>query len=332
MEYLFKFATSINVDPTLYFPDSAPTAGAGGAADATAQYYMKHSYLDPAAAKSAAASGKAGDVPLLPGTIALFSQLLSEHAKELDSGQGLIVLSSAFANDMADLTHAPDYTFMHLPSVKHSKMTWHPGVDGPLGATAVDGKPRYLMAQSLGFVPQSVPAPLAGGGFQEGDGKELDARVGPSTTLGPDTAGDSVPYTILSAEWTNPNDDSEGLMVSIRRLTDKDSARNEFDKDAKATKKIKDDYFRNVGRVTKLNDKSQYGNTAFTDFRSATYFRAKGFVIGINSEFLYRDVFIIKYRHVKMADADEDYLPERDAILKKSAGPDRPALPRKVAR
>ncbi len=156
-EYIFKFATSLEVDPTLYFPDP-PTGGAGGGVEAAggdvaAQYYIKHSYLEPAAAKSAATSGSGDNIPLLPGTSELISQLLIMHADEVKKGIGLIVLTSAFANDMADMTDAMPGTYMHLPSVKHKRMTWSAGKDGPLGATAVDGKQRYLMAQSVGYVP-----------------------------------------------------------------------------------------------------------------------------------------------------------------------------------
>ena len=167
-EYIFRYATTLNVDPTLYFPDAAgaganPGAAANsssGAAELAGQYYMKHSYLVATDAKSAAASGVADGIPLLPGISELFTQLLTEHSKEVENGQGLIVLSSALANDMADMTDAAPSVFMHLPSVKHQKITWTPGKEGPLGATSADGKQRYLMAQTVGYV--STPEELKG--------------------------------------------------------------------------------------------------------------------------------------------------------------------------
>ena len=175
-EYIFRYATILNVDPTLYFPD-APGTNSGGAptparrqnrrrnssadsAELSGQYYMKHSYLIPTDAKTAATSGTADGIPLLPGVSQLFTQLLTEHSKEVVNGQGLIVLSSALANDMADMTDAPPSVFMQLPSVKHKKITWTPGKDGPLGATSVDGKQRYLMAQTVAFI--STPEQMKG--------------------------------------------------------------------------------------------------------------------------------------------------------------------------
>jgi hypothetical protein len=171
-EFIFKYKSSITVDPTLYFPDGGPGANGGtntgagtppggsGSAELAGQYYMKHSYLLPAAAKSAASSGVGDGIPLLPGSSELITQLLTEHSREVENGQGLIVISSALANDMADMTGAPPTAFMHLPSAKHSKVTWNPGKDGPLGATNVDGKQRYLMAQSVGYV--STPEEMKG--------------------------------------------------------------------------------------------------------------------------------------------------------------------------
>ena len=169
-EFIFKYKSSITVDPTLYFPDpNTPGAGGGsanggsangGSAELAGQYYMKHSCLLPAVAKSAASSGIGDGIPLLPGVSELITQLLTEHSREVESGQGMLILSSALANDMADMTDAPPSAFMHLPSVKHKKITWTPGKDGPLGATSVDGKQRYLMAQSVAYA--SAPEPMKG--------------------------------------------------------------------------------------------------------------------------------------------------------------------------
>ncbi|MBV8781805.1 MAG: hypothetical protein JO353_10445, partial [Phycisphaerae bacterium] len=153
--HVFQVATQLDVDPTLYYPDN--TAAAENGADVSNQYYIKNSFLDPASLKGSPAS--ADNVPLLQSSQEALSALLQDHDKDITAGRGVVVITSAFANDMADLSNALPATYMHLPSARCTKVTWTPGKNGPLGAVSVDGKNRYLMAQTVGFV--STP-PKAG--------------------------------------------------------------------------------------------------------------------------------------------------------------------------
>lgn len=123
-------STKLTVDPTLYYPD------------AQGKYATGTDLLKKAQAESAASKADTnkpiniGDVTLLPESCQAIKRLVSQHKQQLEDEEGVIVVVSALAYGMPDLSQAPLETIENIPVVKVGD--------------------KYLMAQRVAFA--EVPA------------------------------------------------------------------------------------------------------------------------------------------------------------------------------
>jgi hypothetical protein len=136
-------STKLTVDPTLYFPDSEGKY-------ATGKHILNKEQAESAASQAGGNKPVSiGEVTLLPESCQAIKRIVSQHKEQLAGNEGVIVVVSALAYGMPDLSEAPPETIADIPVVKMGD--------------------KYLMVQRVAFAEVPAKAATMEAWFELGD-------------------------------------------------------------------------------------------------------------------------------------------------------------------